>query len=135
MEDEGYLSFGERKVAPLSQSRRTAAMGMVQRALESGAPKAIAFQVAVVKKAAESDDLGLMSLGFKASEAILDRFGGKAAQEIRVGETEQRPIIFSDKLRVLNAGLEAALKDKESPVEAFERKVTDHMVDTAGVEI
>lgn len=120
------------KVAPVSRTRRMAAREHVERALEAASPLAIRFQVGIVERAEGSDDLGLLRLGMQASESILDRVMGKAAQTVNVTETEARPIMFDAKLRALTEGLEAARK---GGLEAFERAVTAGMVDGEGVSI
>ena len=117
----------------MSVGRVRAAEAYVRKALASAAPVAVDFQRSVVED--EEADLGIR---FKASEALLDRFMGKAAQEIRLGETEVRPIVFSDKLRILKEGMERAVDVASrggSALGAFEEKVTERMVDTEGVEL
>jgi hypothetical protein len=117
----------------LTPRRRAAAREYVERVLAKASPEAIRFQAQLVRDAGVSEDLGVKALGFKASEAILDRFLGKAAQEVRMGDVEGRPIVFSEKLKVLEAGLEAAKGAPEGGArEAFERAVTADLVDTGG---
>lgn len=134
--DEGLYFGGTLVPEKVSASRRARALKDVQRVLEDTAPKAVKFQAMLIEEAESSDDPGMKKLGFMASEAILDRFAGKAAQEIRVGESEQRPIVFSEKLKVLKAGIDAAIEahsDMDSPLVAFMDVVEGK--DTEGVTI
>lgn len=89
---------------PVSEERRLQAMRYVNRMLSSAAPRAIRFQTDLMQ-----DDSAPMKLRFQASEAILDRFMGKAAQEVRLGVAEDRPIVFSEKLRAMSRDAERAL--------------------------
>lgn len=117
----------------LSAGRRIAAQQYVAKALCEASKLAVEFQKALLE-----DEGADPALRFKASEAVLDRFLGKAAQEIRVEDNTARPIVFSDKLAVLRAGMHAAVDaaTKEMGVEeTFERVVTSHLVDEEGITI
>ena len=139
--DEGYIELNppHPKVAPLSQSRRTAAINSVQRALAQASPLAIRFQKELIEEARASDDVRMKKLGFDASEAILDRFLGKATQTVAMDMNPARPILFDPKLAALRAGMEKALEaatgGEESAVDAFSREMTKGMVDEGGVTI
>jgi len=134
MDNTDVIVFGEKRIRALSPGRRIAAQKYIESALANGAVMAIEFQKALLED--EEADLGLR---FKASEAILDRFMGKAAQELRIGETETRPIMFDAKLRALKEGMEAAIdvakREGSGMQEAFEEAVTDHLIDHEGVTI
>ena len=127
-EEKDVLVFGPRETPEVAKMRHTVAKEYISRALRVGSIEAVNFQVRLV-----NDEKADKKLRFLASEAILDRYMGKAAQEIRIGETEERPIVFDDKLQILRAGFKAAEdaavthpEDTDAPVRAFENQVTDH---------
>lgn len=126
----------EREPPKLAPDRKRAAEEYVRRALAEASPKAIRFMARLVDEAEISDDLKMKRLGLLAADSILDRFLGKATQELRVGEARERPIVFSEKLAALGHGIDAALKARDGrPLEAFEEAVTAPMADDAGVRI
>jgi hypothetical protein len=95
----------------------------------------VRFQRAVLNDA-QADP----QLRFRVSEAILDRFMGKATQEVRVGDTDGRPLVFDSKLAALRAGMKAAedaevRKDEGGVVPAFVEGVLSEIVDRQGVTI
>jgi hypothetical protein len=134
MEDTEIVSFEpDKPLLPQKRIRETVALAYVKRILAASAPEAIRFQRQLV-----NDEAADPALRFKASEAILDRFIGKASQEIRVGEIESRPLVFNSKLAVLRAGMKAAIDAEtrdESPMEAFADAVLGEHVDREGVTI
>jgi hypothetical protein len=130
---DDMIVFGPSSLPRLSPARRLAARSYVESALAMTAIEAINFQRSLLNSG-EADD----KLRNSVADSVLDRFMGKAAQELRIGETADRPIIFDAKLRTLKEGMEAALDAvarDESPQEAFEEAVTAHLVDTEGVSI
>lgn len=88
----------------VSKGRRVVARAYVEKVLAEASMVAVKFQALLIE-----DEEADAKLRFQASEAILDRFMGKAAQELRIGETEERPIVFDPKLAVLRKGMEAAI--------------------------
>lgn len=129
------IVFGDNKPIPMSRGRKLAAQSYVQAVLAEASVDAVKFQRGLV-----NDEEAPKNVRLSASEAILDRFMGKAAQELRIGETEDRPIVFDSKLRALKEGMEAAIDvasrpDDGSMLEVFERKVTEGMCDSEGVTI
>jgi len=120
---------GKDMYRPLSKERRVKAQNYLERALSMAAPSAIEFQVSLL-----NDETADKRLRFMASESLIDRFAGKAAQVVRVGETEERPIIFDSKLRTLQEAMKVAtdVRSRElgdTPGEAFARAVTGYMDD------
>lgn len=113
---------------PLTKERRAMAQNYLERALARAAPDAVEFQVQLM-----GDEGADKRLRFMASESLLDRFAGKAAQVVRVGETEERPIIFDSKLRTLQEAMKAATDVRARDVggdtvgEAFSRAITSQM--------
>lgn len=138
--DEGYLTFGTGEPKELSRQRQNAAMEYVRRAIRETSKIAIKFQAQVIRDGLESDDIELKKLANKASDSVLDRFLGKATQEIRVGETMDRPIVFSEKLRALNEAMKEAVdvvarEPGRTAGEALASVITDDMTDRDGVVI
>ena len=130
--DKEVVSFAD-PAPPMSRNRETVALAYVKRLLARSAPEAIRFQRQLMNDVAV--DPGLR---FKASEAILDRFVGKASQEIRVGVAESRPLVFNSKLQVLRDGLQAADNahaQGKSAYEAFSTSVINDLADNEGVTI
>ena len=128
------MIFGENPVQNLAQSRKLQAKQFIQDILADSSREAILVE----REFLNDEDLD-PKVRFQVAESILDRFLGKAAQEVRFGESEERPIIFDSRLRRLKEGIEAAVDaithpTQESPVEAFERKVTEPD-DDGGVEM
>ena len=126
------ITFEDDKPA-VPKSREQLALAFVKKALSSAAPEAVKFQRRLMND--EAADPGLR---LKASEALLDRFMGKAGQEIRLGIAEDRPIVFSSKLQALREGFKAAedaAMRNVSPTEAFVDKMVEQTVDKEGVTI
>ena len=132
MGDIDVLTFAE-EPKQVSAGRRIAAMAYIQKMLVQTSVLAMRFQKALLE-----DEQADPKLRFQASEAVLDRFMGKAAQELRIGETEDRPIVFDARLKVLRAGMEAAVDaavhDGDVQGAAMEA-VTGHLVDQEGVSL
>jgi hypothetical protein len=101
-EYDGLVVYPE-NISPM-QLLRLRSMTYVQATLSKASPKAITFQASLVDD--EAADLGLR---FKASEAILDRFMGKATQSVHVEHKEPRPIIFSPALEKLRKASQEAV--------------------------
>jgi hypothetical protein len=119
---EDLVVFQDDQLPPVS-SRTTdiIAREYIKKLLRYTAPEAINLQRKMMNDP-EVDPV----LRFKISEAVLDRYMGKSAQEIRLGDTEGRPIVFSEKLRVLREGMEAAedaVVHKESAYSGFSKGV------------
>lgn len=132
MVDTEVVSF-DQGVPQVRRSREAIALDYVKRVISSAAPEAIKFQRELVK-----DVTADPALRFKASEAILDRFIGKASQEIRIGAAEARPLVFNSKLEVLKAGMQAAIAASsagESAMGAFTERVVEELSDREGVTI
>lgn len=121
---EGGIVFGE-DPRPLGPRRRARALEYLTEALAKAAPDAVDFQVELIKEASVSDDVRMKKLGFDASEAILDRFAGKAAQEVRVSDAHDRPIVFDSKLAILKEAMDASLSkaDGRPLIERFNDEV------------
>ena len=133
MSSESSLTLSTQQAKEISARNRERMAGLyVRRVLASTAPEAVRFQRQLI-----NDEAADPALRFKASEAVLDRFMGKAAQEVRVGLAESRPIVFSEKLSALRKGFkdaEDAQKVGESPYEAFVESMSGVINDPEGVE-
>jgi hypothetical protein len=131
MESKDVVSFEEPAVP--SRNRDVIAMSYVRKVLNRAAPEAIRFQRDLM-----NDKDADPKLRFQVSEALLDRFMGKAAQELRLGVAEPRPLVFNSKLQMLKDGFDAA-RDASlahtSAYEAFKESVVDAVVDKEGVTI
>ena len=131
--DQEVVSLDDGARPPVSRNRETVALAYVKRVLASAAPEAVRFQRGLM-----NDEAVDPALRFKASEAILDRFVGKASQERRLGVAETRPLIFNSKLRALREGMAAAEDARirgEPVLDAFSKVVIDQAADNEGVTI
>ncbi len=131
----GALVFGPKETAGKVTKATHVALMYVKRALASAAPVAVRFQKDLLE-----DESADPALRFKASEAVLDRFMGKASQEIRLGEAMDRPLVFDSRLKALREGMKAAA-DVETrdaaggALLAFSGAVADTLCDREGVTI
>lgn len=129
----GVVIGGGNNKGELSQARRELAMAKVRSVLAHAAPEAVTFQREILNDP-EADP----KLRLAASEAILDRFMGKAKQEVEVDVKRERPILFDPKLQELRAAFKAAEDAQvrgESPEKAFMLEATRTSVDTDGIQI
>jgi len=132
-DDDIVVYFGPPEAQKISAGRRIAARGYIERALCKAGKLAIDFQSALLE-----DENADPSLRFKASEAVLDRLMGKAAQEIRVEDVTERPLVFDPKLQALRGAMQEAIdahKRNLDMEETFARAVTRQLVDEDGVTI
>lgn len=118
---------------PPSRSREVIARHYVAKVLASAAPEAINFQRQVL-----NDPDVDMNLRVKVSDSLLDRFMGKAAQEVRIGESMDRPIVFSSSLSAMREGARHATDAHvvaANSIEAYVDGVISTLVDQEGVTI
>lgn len=115
-------------LAPEGVGKKAQARAYVERVLRDAAKLAVDLQKRLIEDAQVSDEPWVVTLGYKASESVLDRVMGKAAQVVEVSEGRERPIVFSEKLRGLRADVReevraAAREDGRTLVEVLEDRV------------
>jgi len=133
-DNEDIMVFGENPIQKLSEARRIQAGQFIQSVLADSSKEAILLEQEFL-----NDDELDPKLRFQIAESILDRFMGKAAQEVRWTGNQDRPIIFDSRLQRLKAGVEAAVDaithpTGDSPSDALARAVTAPE-DDGGIEM